>query len=299
MVQSDGLADLIMLRNNTVPTICFCHTPLRPVFDPHYQKAVLINKNVLYKIIFTLLSSGFKGIDKLLWQRYNHIIFNSQETKQRALSGKLIKPNQQNISIIHPGVNLRIKPSTTFKHFFLLPGRIMWTKNIELAIKAFIQFKKQNFTKNAFKLVIAGQVDNKSQPYLRKLQQLSQDQPGIIFIINPTDCEMSHLYQTCWSVLSSAFNEDWGLTLLEGNAHGKPVIAIKRGGPTENQVHQKTGLLVDNNIEFFAEALTQFARHPNQVKHMGQQAYGRVRFFSWTHYRATINAYLKQYGAQK
>jgi glycosyltransferase involved in cell wall biosynthesis len=287
LVQSDGLADLIMLRNNRVPTICFCHTPLRPVFDPYYQKAVLKNKGFLYKNIFHVLSFGYKCIDKLLWQRYSNIIFNSQETKQRAINGELIKPNQQNVTIIHPGIDSNIKPSPTFKPFFFLPGRIMWTKNIELAIKAFIQCKKLE-PKLTFKLIIAGRVDTKSQGYLNKLRQLCRNRPEISFIINPTDDKLSQLYQTCWAVLSSAFNEDWGLTVLEGNAHGKPVIAINRGGPTESQIDLKTGILVKPKIKDFATPMLTLANDERLTRKMGLSAHHHAKNYSWIKYRTLI-----------
>ena len=32
-VHCDGLGDLILNRNFRIPALCFCHTPLRPVFD--------------------------------------------------------------------------------------------------------------------------------------------------------------------------------------------------------------------------------------------------------------------------
>ena len=47
------------------------------------------------------------------------------------------------MDVLYPGVDgTRISPSDRFEHFFFLPGRIMWTKNIELGIEAFLMYKR-------------------------------------------------------------------------------------------------------------------------------------------------------------
>ena len=286
IVHSDGLGDLILTRNHDIPAICICHTPLRPVFDENYRRNLQINKNISYKISFMFFANVFKIVDKFLFPKYSHIFFNSQETLRRAQKGSLLKSIPKNkYSILHPGIDWRqIKPSKTFEKYFLLPGRIMWTKNIGLAIRSFIKFKSDHQNHAQFKLIIAGKVDKKSQGYLAMLQNLSHNRDDIQFIINPTDQQLHRLYQNCWAVLSSAFNEDWGLTLIEGNAHGKPTIAINRGGPTESQIHKKTGLLVNDSILNYSAALYYFASNSKLTKKMGHNARLRSKMFAWHNY---------------
>src|SRR5262249_14439675 len=38
VVFCEGLGDLTLFRNTSVPTACLCFTPLRAAFDPYYQE---------------------------------------------------------------------------------------------------------------------------------------------------------------------------------------------------------------------------------------------------------------------
>lgn len=285
MVHSDGLGDLIQMRNHSLPTICVCHTPLRVAFDSLYRQSVFNNLNPSQKIIHKFLNQSFIHIDRKLWRHYRHIIFNSNESHKRALNGRLVSPNQRNLSIIHPGVEWRDnQPSTVFEPYFLLPGRIMWTKNIELGINAFIEAKIKGLIPNKFKLVIAGRVDKKSQPYLRTLQRIAAGRKDVEFIKNPTDSNLKELYSKCWTSLQCAFNEDWGLTILEAYAHGKPVIAINQGGPKESVTPKQTGLLIENNLNDYSKALGAMANNVLLVKSMGDNAYKFAKQYDWNKY---------------
>jgi len=289
IVHSDGLADLILLRNSSIPTILFCHTPLRPVFDPVYRQRVLMNKSTLHRLNFHLFSAIFRLIDRFLYSKYSTLIFNSQETTNRAKNGHLLDHVvSSKIHILHPGIDLKKAKTGEFKPYFLLPGRIMWTKNIELAISSFIRFQTQ-LPSSEFSLIIAGQVDAKSQIYLKKLQRVAQNRTDITFIENPSDAKLRELYSKCYAVLSPAFNEDWGLTLLEGNAHGKPVIAINQGGPKESQIDGQTGYLVKPTITAFTYALTKMVDNPQRAKRLGANATEHVKSYDWSHFRQALN----------
>ncbi|MEJ2756789.1 MAG: glycosyltransferase, partial [Gammaproteobacteria bacterium] len=156
--------------------------------------------------------SAFRIIDKLLWSRYQKIISISDCVKTRIVSANLA--SKEKIDVVYPGIDEKnIVASDVFESFFFLPGRIMWTKNIELAITAFRQFK--NLTKHNFRLVIAGMVDEKSKPYFEKLKQLAGHSPDVIFCLNPDDATLCDYYHRCYATLFTAFNEDLGLTPME------------------------------------------------------------------------------------
>jgi len=272
-VHSDGLGDLIVLRNSSVPVLCYCHTPLRPVFDEFYREHTLKDSPYKVHIVFLVLSSLFKVFDKILWRRYAYVFFNSHETLRRARNGGLLNSVNEKCEVLHPGVNSSaIKPTWNYKPYFFLPGRIMWTKNIEFALRAFKLFKKNNPDLARFKVIIAGQVDKKSNSYFQKIKIMSKNRKDIEFLVSPTDKKMKGFYANAWAVLSTSFNEDFGITLLEGNAFGKPVIALNQGGPKDSQKDCVTGFLVDPNKESYAEALTNLAFNLKLTKKMGKSA---------------------------
>lgn len=283
-VVSEGLGDLFMFRNGIIHSVCYCLTPLRPVFDEEYKTRVLVKMSILQQIKFKLFSLLFKKIDRFLWSKYSFIFFDSRETLRRATIGGILNIKANNYEVLYPGVNIADEPEKskqTSESYFFLPGRIMWTKNIELAIKAFIKFKKSRKIFRIHKLIIAGQVDEKSRAYFSGLKKLSGDRKDIIFINSPTDSEMKSLYSKCTAVLSASFNEDFGLTLLEGNSFGKPVIAINNGGPGETQINGVTGILVGESVSEYSRALNVLDSDRVLVNKMGNAAKLNSTKYGW------------------
>jgi len=293
LVHSEGLGDLILFRNNEIPSICFCHTPLRPVFDTEYKKRIYKKKNNVQKLLYHFFAYFFRLTDSYLWKKYKYIFFNSHETLRRAKKGRLLKNLEGRYEVLYPGVNTKkIKLSSVYKPYFLLPGRIMWTKNIELGIKSFIKFKEKYKDLDEFKLIIAGQVDEKSKSYLYFLKNNSKKRDDIKFVISPSDKILNKMYSECWAVLFTSFNEDWGLAILEGNAFGKPAIAIRRGGVKESQVDGKTGFLVQDNIDAFSEAMSVLARSRSLTKKLGKFARNYIKKYDISHFIKRLDTIL-------
>jgi len=291
LVHSEGLGDLILFRNNKIPAACFCHTPLRPVFDPEYKMRARSKRSSLRKIAYHFLDLLFQITDKYLWKKYKYIFFNSLESVRRAKTGHLLDKNSK-YKILHPGVDWEdIKTTQEFKKYFLVSGRIMWTKNIELAIKSFNVFEKW-LKGDGFKLIIAGQVDNKSIPYFEKLKLLAKINRNIFFVKNPTDLKMKNLYTNCFASLATSFNEDWGLTPVEANAYGKPVLAVNSGGFKESQVNGKTGFLINNDPKEFASKMLILAKDVALTRKMGKSARDYSEQFSWSKFAVKLDKFL-------
>lgn len=73
--------------------------------------------------------------------------------------------------------------------------------------------------------------------------------------------------------------EPFGLVLLEAMALGKPVVAVRAGGPVEIVVENETGLLVPpSQPQALAEALIRLLRDTTERESMGKK--GRERFES-------------------
>ena len=293
LVHSEGLGDLILARNNNIPVVCFCHTPLRPVFDIEYKTRAKARRRLIKRVIYTIFEDMFKIIDRYIWKKYSFIIFNSNESLRRAKHGGLISKKTR-YKILHPGVDWEnIKPSWKFEKYFLAPGRIMWTKNIELALSAFKSFSKTN---NNYQLIVAGGLDEKSKKYYKRLRNMSAQHQNISFVTNPTDKQLSKLYSNCYAVLTTSFNEDWGLTAIEANAYGKPVISINTGGFKESQINNKTGFIAENNPNQISEKVTYLASHPKDVLLMGRFARNHSRRYTWNEFVKNFDIILKHYG---
>lgn len=292
---SDGLGDLIMLRNSDLPTLCYCHTPLRPVFDKVYAKIAFSKLSWYQRPLFLLFKWLFGLLDRSLWRRYSQILFNSNETLKRALEGKLITSDSTKYIVLHPGIDQKkIWPTWKYLPYFLLPGRIMWTKNIELAIEAFIRLQKVSKKARSFFLVIAGQVDEKSQVYLSKLKKIASKSSAIKFLLNPSDEQLAKYYQYSWASLICSYNEDWGLTTIEANANGKPVVGVNRGGPAEAIKNGKTGLLVEPEPNDLGRALQYLITHPLNTKKMGKMGYYHSKHYNIINFVNSIDTHLEK-----
>src|SRR5262249_14349944 len=150
--------------------------------------------------------------DRIAWRRYRRVFPISREIQARIEAGRLADPER--MEILHPGVDLdAYTPAPPREHVFLVPGRVMWTKNLELAIDAFRVFRAR--VGGDWRLRITGIVDAKSQPYLAQLRERAQGDDHIDFCIHPDDDTLRRMYRDCYATLFTAFNEDWGLVMIE------------------------------------------------------------------------------------
>ncbi|MEM2954743.1 MAG: glycosyltransferase [Candidatus Nanoarchaeia archaeon] len=275
IISTSGIGEFIVFRNNLIPTICYCHTPLRAAHDFfNYYK----NRSLLFKLAVLI----YRFFESIAWSKFDLILCNSKTVYERIMRAKLANPRC--IKIVNPGVDIfKFKPSKTSQNYFLAPGRIIAYKRFELAIEAFSEFNK---IKKNFSLVIAGHPEDKT--YLARLQKLAASTPNIKFILSPSDKELIELYQKCYAVLFTAKNEDWGLIPLEAMACGKPVIAVNEGGPLESVINNKTGLLVRAKPESIANAMLKLTSVPNLAKKMGLAARTHALAFDWKRFAAKL-----------
>jgi glycosyltransferase involved in cell wall biosynthesis len=293
IVHCDGLGDAILIRSRSVPCVCFCHTPLRVVFDPVYRSHAAKRYRGLARVPFEGLSSVFSFMDRLLWSKYEYVIFNSRETLERAKRGKLLSAKSK-YSILHPGCDLsRFVPSKESQKFFLVPGRIMWTKNIETSMQGFFKMKSDHPELSEYRLVIAGRVDHKSKPYLAKLRDLAASRPDVEFTVNPTDDDLVSLYRNCYGVICMAENEDWGMVALEANACAKPVVATNAGGLAESQSQGVTAILVSPETASVGEALSRLAADPELARTLGSNGLEQSKHYDWSPFVEKIDTLLE------
>ncbi|HEX4769541.1 MAG TPA: glycosyltransferase family 4 protein [Bryobacteraceae bacterium] len=282
VVFCEGVGDFATFRNSRLPLVCLCFTPLRAAFDPHYQKALFSRKRnkKLSELLVKGLAAAFRFADRVVWKKYAHIFAISSEVKARIVRGGLARAEK--VEVLHPGIDPNVPiASCQYQPYFLIPGRIMWTKNLELAIDAFQQLLVRRPDLRRFRLVITGFVDVKSRPYVEMLRERAARTPQIEIIEGPSDSELAHHYEHCYAVVYPPFNEDWGLVPLEAMLRSKPVIATNRGGPCETILHERTGLLVEPVPADFARAMEAFADDPALVRTLGAAARSHAQNFDW------------------
>jgi glycosyltransferase involved in cell wall biosynthesis len=125
---------------------------------------------------------------------------------------------------------------------FLIVSGLQPYKRIDIAVDA--------FNRLGLPLEIIG-----TGPELGRLKAMAR--PNITFLGWRPDCEVREAYARCRAFIMTA-EEDFGLTPLEANASGRPVIAYGKGGALETVRDGVTGVLFP---EQSVDALVAAVRH--------------------------------------
>lgn len=290
VIWCDGIGDLVTFRNHSLPVFNICCTPLRAAFDPAYQKQALESRSALQRVLFHTFKHGFRLVDRLAWRHYRNVIAISGEVKRRILAGGL--SGNDRIHLAYPGVEWSPDlPDVRYDPFILVSGRIMWTKNIELAIRAFLAADAPA----PWQLVIAGYVDAKSESYIAGLRALAGDSGKVKFVVSPSDETMADLQRKAAFSLFTPLNEDWGIVPLEAMAQAKAVIAVDAGGPRESIVHGSTGYLLPPDVTAWAATISKLIADPALTRSLGAQAHAHVKRFTWSRFVSDVDTMLERW----
>ncbi len=277
LVSETGLGSAAVLRDQDVPTVCYCHTPLRlnlPEFRDTYLEEAGFPKSLLLRVGMRFHSL----IERVGWSRFEHVFANSENTERRVLEKGLC--NQEDIEVLNPGVEIP-EPSSGHDSYFLYPSRFRRYKRHELAIDAF----EEADLPGDFDLVLAGSAQE--QDYIEELRNRAGE--GVSMELDVEEDRWQELYSNAHTVLFCAENEDWGMIPMEAAAHGKPVVAVDEGGPQESVRHGETGFLVEPEPEAMARRKEELAVNNEVRDRMSRQAREHAEDNSWEEFAARID----------
>ena len=156
-------------------------------------------------------------------------------------------------------------------------GRLRRYKSVDIAIRA-LALLTDVFP--ALCLGIAG--SGPAETDLRALAMELGVADRVQFYGRVTEDEKIALLQQAHLVVNPSLKEGWGLTVLEANACGTPVIGADVPGLRDSICHRQTGYLVPYGDPFcLAEAIQQLLSDPKQRLEMGMRALEWGRSFSW------------------
>ena len=96
------------------------------------------------------------------------------------------------------------------------------------------------------------------------------------------DDDLQRHLQSALCVVAPAYNEDYGLTVIEAMAHGKPAIVCTDGGNLVNLVEDgTTGFVVDPSGAAIAAAIRKLRDEPDLAVQMGAAAREASSAFTW------------------
>lgn len=238
----------IHASKNHSPNLWYCFSPLRGLYDLRYFKKGLFNiiKQPIKEIQIYFDKKAVKNIQKIIAPSLN-------------VKGRVKKYYKRSCDIInHPVATDEFRYSLN-ENYWLSITRIDPYKRLELMIKAFSKIQNEQ-------LIIVGDSAEEYKNYFKSLKKNSTK--NIIFSGPVFDRKkIADLYANCKGFIASAKDEDFGMTVIEAMASGKPVIAANEGGYKETVIDGLTGKLIDNiNPDKLTQAVKEVGKNPQKYK---------------------------------
>lgn len=218
--------------------ICYCLTPTRYLWSGYTEYF----SSDLLRFTASPAVSYLKAWDKVAAYRPDQFIAISEVVRERIKTYY-----HRDARVIYPPViplNHKVSSLKKFPEgYFLVVSRLVPYKRIDLAVRVCSEL--------ALPLIIVGTGSDE-----KKLRQLAG--PTVQFVGSLTDEDLAGYYEHCTALLFPG-EEDFGLTVLEAQAFGKPVIAYGKGGALETVIEGKTGRFFPSQSKAsFREVLTTF-----------------------------------------
>jgi glycosyltransferase involved in cell wall biosynthesis len=226
--------------------INYCHTPFRLAWYPESYSQYVGSKG-LVRLAYDFVIGQLRKIDFRSAQRSDIFIANTAEVGNRI---KTVYRHSKHIEVIKPPVNcMKFYVSEKPKDYYLVVSRLESYKKIDLIVETFNEL--------GYPLVIVGKGSMEE-----KLKKMAG--PNIKFFSGLSSEELAALYSECKAFIFPQ-KEDYGITPLEANASGRPVIAFGEGGvldtmiPYSGDASRATALFFkDQTREALIEAIKKF-----------------------------------------
>ncbi|MEO8435160.1 MAG: glycosyltransferase [Pyrinomonadaceae bacterium] len=250
---SSGYAKGVRRSRNAIH-VCYCHTPMRWVWR-YKDYAERERFGPASRTILPLMMAGLKRWDLRAARQPDHYIANSKVVARR-----IKQIYGRDATVIPPPIDTdRFAPSDKLEDYYLVLSRLMPYKRIDLAIEACNRLQRP--------LVVIG-----DGPDRKRLEKLGG--PLTRFMGRQPDSVVARYASRCRALLFPG-EEDFGMSPLEVNAAGRPVIAYKGGGAMETVIPSVTGLFFDEQTPAsLANAIEEFETYswnPRVIRHHAER----------------------------
>ncbi len=226
-------AKYVKLRSDSL-VISYSFTPFRLAWNPS-SYSQYSNAGPFKRKLLDIVLRRMRKIDFKFSQRPNFYIGMTEETADRLRSNYQIA---KHIEIIKPPVNTKnFFISDKKKDSFLVVSRLEYYKKVDLAIEA--------FNKLGYPLVVVGKGFQSEE-----IKKIAKE--NISFLSGLSAEELAFQYANCRALIFPQ-HEDYGITPLEANAAGRPVIAFGSGGVLATQVPTDEAITDKSTAVFFPE----------------------------------------------
>jgi len=257
-----------------VPHVCYCHSPPRYLWgmENTYVKYTA-DLNLAAKLIFKTTIPYVRRFDHAAAQRVTHFIANSRFTQER-----IRESYGRESTVIYPPVAVAdFEPGRAAEDFYLVISELVSYKRIDLAVDAFNALGK--------KLIVIG-----SGPEMPSLQSRAKD--NITFLGHQDFASLKDHLERCRAFIFPGI-EDFGITPIEAQAAGRPVIAFAAGALRETVIEGRTGIFFhEQTSEALANAVLKFERESERFQ--PQVCRANAESFQPERFRSEMKQFLEE-----
>jgi glycosyltransferase involved in cell wall biosynthesis len=213
--------------------VCYCHSPFRYVWHEAHRARGAMPRWL--RPAGEALLACVRRWDLRAARGVTAYIANSELTRAR-----IADFYGRDAAVVHPPVEIgRFTLDPDPRDAFLVVGEVTRHKNLELAL--------EGAARAGVRLQVAGDGPD--------LERLRRRYPTADFLGRITDEQLIRRYAQCRALVVPAV-EEFGITMVEAHAAGRPVLAAARGGATEIVADGATGALFPaGDVRAIADAL--------------------------------------------
>ncbi len=232
--------------------VAYCYTPFRYAW--HERDRALSETPVPLRPIVGRSLAGIRKWDLEASRRVTHYIAISELSRSR-----IRNYYGRDAAIVHPPVDIDRFSIGEPEDFFLVVTEVVPHKRVRDALEAARRAERP--------ITIVGGG--------RELKRLSAEYGSSArFLGRISDAELADLYRRARAVVVPNC-EEFGIAAVEGQASGRPVLAVDAGGARETVVPGETGVLVPNcDVDALAQAMRDVdwdAFEPGRIRELTQR----------------------------
>ena len=247
--------------------ICYCHAPFRYAW--YEQQRALGEVSPALRPLLRLALARMRRWDLAASRRVDHYIANSQLTRER-----IRRFYGHEAQIIHPPVETHRFTPGTGGEALLVVSELVQHKRVHVALEA--------ARRAGVRIRVAGSGPDRDP--------LAAAYPETEFLGRADDEQIAQLYSSARAVVVPSM-EEFGITAVEAQAAGRPVIAPAAGGALETVIDGETGLLAQlDDADSFAQAM----RRIDELDFDPAKAAANAQRFSVAAFRERLSSYVKR-----
>jgi glycosyltransferase involved in cell wall biosynthesis len=226
-----------VIAPSTARHVCYCHTPMRYLWElyPGYRNE--LRSSTLASLMMAPIASYLRSWDFSTASRVGSFFANSENVRRRIWT-----TYRRQARVVYPPVAVETFYEKSAEDYFLIVSEMVPYKRLDYAISL--------FSRNGRKLKVVG-----DGPEYSKLRHLARS--NVEFYGRVSAADLRQLYARCSAFIMPG-EEDFGMTMVEALASGKPVIALGRGGALEIVTRERGVLYAEPSEASLEEALRKF-----------------------------------------